>query len=497
MSVSPGSGLYGLSAYFFRTTGADNLLIVFIAVSQFVIFKIFYPFPDFFSDSYSYLYAASARLDANIWPIGYSWFLYLFHKITHSATALNLFQYLFIELSALYFYRTILFLFSVRPYVRIILMAFFFLNPLNLYLANFISSDGLFAAMSLLWLTELIWLIYCPNIFHLVAISVTCLVAFTFRYNAMYYPLIGTLPYLIMKKKWWYKFVGVVLGPSLIIPFILFSSNAAKKMSGTAQFPPILGGWQWANNALYMREYISEDSTRFPNSQMGELDRLARQFYRRIPPENRNLPSYVGNYFIIEWNAPLKIYMLKNFPDSTPFGVFAWAKSAPLFKEYGMYLIKRHPIPYIKHYLSVNAINYFLPPLEKLEKYNLGKKRISPIAAKWFSYSSQDVHAPPNFIQRFLLSGFPMLFLLLNIFFWLNISMFVRKKGFQKSDKKLACVVGIISVLSILNACFSIFANIVVFRYQIFPMTTLLFVSLLMIPYSWRNEPPMKAAPQI
>src|ERR1700761_9378405 len=55
-----------------------SIVIMLIGMSVgFFIFKLCYPFPDFFSDSYSYIYAAEHHLDVNIWPIGYSWFLSL------------------------------------------------------------------------------------------------------------------------------------------------------------------------------------------------------------------------------------------------------------------------------------------------------------------------------------------------------------------------------------------------------------------------------------
>src|SRR6266540_7479840 len=62
-------------------------------IVQFVIFKIMYPFADFFSDSYSYIFAAYANLDVSIWPIGYSKFFRVFHFVTHSDSALITFQY--------------------------------------------------------------------------------------------------------------------------------------------------------------------------------------------------------------------------------------------------------------------------------------------------------------------------------------------------------------------------------------------------------------------
>lgn len=488
--VQSGESLPPLFArYLFRETKTDNLLIAVLVLCQFLIFKVFYPFPDFFSDSYSYIYAASAHLNANIWPIGYSRFLFVFHSMTHSATALNLFQYLFFELSALHFYRTFLFLFPTSRNTRIILRFFLFFNPLNLYLANFVSSDALFAALSLLWLTELIWIIYRPNWYHLFVISITCFIAFTFRYNAMYYPLIAVPAFLIVKHNRWFRLAGVFLGPALIIPFILFSSNAARKMSGTPQFPPILGGWQWGNNALYMREYIEEDSNKFPSPQTAELDRMARQYYRNVPPQERELSAYVGNFFIRDWNAPLKVYMIKHFKDSDEYSALAaWAKAAPIFKQYGQYLIKRHPIPFFRYYILINTKNYFLPPLEKLELYNLGEDYMWGSAARWFDYPSRRVNAVSKTFQGYLLAAYPAFFLLLNLFFGWNLFTFIRRKGFQRAERKFTYAISIISGLVLVNAAFSIFANIIVFRYQVFPMITLLAIVWLLIDFIEENR---------
>jgi hypothetical protein len=89
-----------------------NLLIISLTIIQFILFKLLYPFPDFFSDSYSYIEGAYQHLDVNIWPIGYSKFLLAFHWFTHSALALNFFQYLFLELAALYFYHTVVYFYA-------------------------------------------------------------------------------------------------------------------------------------------------------------------------------------------------------------------------------------------------------------------------------------------------------------------------------------------------------------------------------------------------
>ncbi|HEV2353921.1 MAG TPA: hypothetical protein VGR89_06750, partial [Puia sp.] len=80
--------------YVFKDNGTFLLIITGIMLLEFVIFKILYPFPDFFSDSYSYITAAQLHFDVNIWPIGYSRFLAGFRRwVSHSGPALITFQY--------------------------------------------------------------------------------------------------------------------------------------------------------------------------------------------------------------------------------------------------------------------------------------------------------------------------------------------------------------------------------------------------------------------
>jgi hypothetical protein len=297
----------------------------------------------------------------------------------------------------------------------------------------------------------------------------------------MIYPLISIPIFLLSKKSTGFKVVGAFLGPVLVVVFIIFSSNAAKKLSGTAQFPPILGGWQWANNALYMREFIVEDSTKFPNTQIAELDGLARDFYREVPPQYRDLSNHVGNFFIQTPYAPLKQYMGLHFSSYKAYGgMVAWAKAAPIFKQYGIYLIKKHPIAYFQHYLLLNTKNYLIPPLEKLAIYNLGDDEISNIGKKWFDYPNNKATAVSKTVQGEILIAHPQLFLFLNLFFAGQLFLFIKKCGFTRSERKYTVAIGLFFGLITTNAGFSIFANIICFRYQVFPMLVLLVASMLL-----------------
>lgn len=467
-------------AYLYVENKIYSLLILFLVLVQFIIFKRLYPFPDFFSDSYSYISAAYSHMDVNIWPIGYSKFLLLFHWFTQSATALNFFQYMFLEVASLYFYHTVVYFFSTGKNTRTILCLFLFFNPMNLYLANYVTSDAIFIGLSLIWLTQLIWIIHRPRPYQVLVQALVFFIAFTFRYNAMFYPLIAACAFLFSRQAVWVKIVGILSGPILVIPFIIFSSNAAKKLTGTAQFPPILGGWQWGNNALYMRGFIEEDSTAFPTAETAALDRLAREYFNQPSRPQDQLSSYVANFFIRQPEAPLKKYMEKLYAHTEDYGsVRQWGIVAPVFDQYGRFLIKRHPLAYARYYLLVNMKNYFLPPLEKLEIYNLGSDEIWPIGAYWFGYHSLKIKAFSWTFQGTLLFMYTVLFAILNLYFLLAFGLFLCRKAWKSSTKAINACIFIITGLLLLNFAFSVFANIIVIRYQIFPM--IVFMAMIML----------------
>jgi hypothetical protein len=467
--------------YVFAENKVYNWVILLLMLAQFIIFKLMYPFPDFFSDSYSYIFAAYAHLDVNIWPTGYSRFLSLFHFFSHSGLALVGFQYLVFALSGLYFYHTLIYFYHTGKNTRIFLCLFLFFNPLFLYVANYVTSDILFISMSLLWLTQLIWILQRPKLYQVFVQAILMFVMFTFRYNAMIYPLIAAGVFLLSKQRTWVKVVGIVSGPLLIVPFIIWASLAAKKMTGTAQFPPILGGWQWGNNALYMREFVEEDSTKFPTPETAELDRIARQFFRTVPPQYRDLPAEVANFFFRHPEAPLKQYMSRHFhPKDGIEDVVAWGKCAVVFDQYGKYVIRRHPLAFAQHYLLVNTKNYFLPPLEKLEIYNLGLDEMWPMGQYWFHYPSPKVVSVSKTLQGTLLALFPMFFLVVNLYFGIGLILFIRKSGFRSFSREWRYTLLVISVFLALNCAFSIFANIIVIRYQILPMIVFLAFAMLL-----------------
>ena len=75
---------------------------------QFIVFKFRYPYANYMPDSYSYLEAAAANMDVNMWPVAYSKFLRLVSVFTHSDKVVVGLQYLFLQASSLFFLFSLL-----------------------------------------------------------------------------------------------------------------------------------------------------------------------------------------------------------------------------------------------------------------------------------------------------------------------------------------------------------------------------------------------------
>lgn len=461
-----------------------RLLMAAIActAAQWVLFKLLYPYADFFSDSYSYIEAAAAHATVNIWPIGYSWFLRLFHSLSYSDTAMVSFQYFFLVLGELLLFFTLLYFYRPSRNSTWLLWAFFFCNPLLLYLSNYVSSDSLFTALSLLWLVQLIWIIQQPVWYQVVTHAVLLLLAFCVRYNALYYPLIGALALFASKLPRYAKWGGLALSILLLAWFINYTSNQTQRITGTRQFS-VFSGWQLGNNALYVYPHITVPYRIFPPGKSRDFNRrVVRRYFDSTHPESRGITPLDGAFYIRYQESPLKQYFfayVREHPATSSFQ--AWGGVSPVFAAFGNTIIKNYPFAFARHYLLPNSINYFIPPLEKLEVYNIGMKEVLPIAQLWFHYKSTRISAVSASFQGILLFIVPPLFLVLNSAFLLCAIGFARKKKWQQMPQELWLGFLLAGTLLLVNAGFSILASPVVMRYQVFAMLVLFAFTLLLV----------------
>jgi hypothetical protein len=464
-------------AYIWRIkTNRDLLLFSLgISVGLFLVFKVFYPYPDFFGDSYSYIYAADARLDINIWPIGYSKFLAWFHELTYSSTALIAFQYFAMQLAALHFTFTVLYFFNLSLWHRNALVLFLVINPLTLYLCNTVNSDALFALLTLLWITDLVWIIQRPRLSQVLSSAALVFLCFTVRNNAYYYPLVGAAAFLVSREGIFRKVSGIVLPLLFITFFVIHTRDAAYRLTGTRQFS-LFTGWQLANNALYMYDQIEVDSSDFPTAEARELNRYSLRFMRRVNPDHYRefLDSYVGNFFIREPTAPLKQYYGSHYRfDGKNANIINWAKASEIFEPFGKSLILQHPLAYVEYFVLPNIRHYLIPPLSHIGLYNYGQNQIDPIAKNWFHYRTNTIHVASHNFQGQLLLVYVGLFLLLNVYYLWNVLLYAFRSGFKGwQTGETGTQVTMLAYL-VLNFLFSIATTVNILRYQYVPMLVL------------------------
>lgn len=465
----------------------ENRIIVLISILAsfllFFLFDIYYPFPNFLPDSYSYIDAARNNLNINIWPVGYSKFLRFVSVFNYTDTGLFFIQYFLLQGSILFFILTIRYLLNPGYWVIRIITILLVLNPLSLYVSNFVSSDALFATFSLVWLTTLLWLLYKPGkdliLFH----GIILFIVFSIRYNSLYYPLITAMVILFKRTPWKIRAsaAGLALGPVLI--FICYTTLLYKQKTNIYQFTAF-GGWQLASNALYMYSNISTKSTSSPPKHLAAFHKLTVKHIdslQHLKPQLRP-DQQLGFYYLWGDGAPLKEYLTERYKnDSTTSYLRRWVSMAPLYGQYGTWLIKQYPMEYIRYFIWPNLINYYAPPTEFLGMYNMGKDSVDAPAVDWFKYKTPKVKV--NLKDKIIIvtSVYSILLPMINVLFFFGFIGFILIGGYSRISSLYRNALKILLLVWIANLFFSVTASPIVLRYQIFPLIyTFTFGSILL-----------------
>jgi hypothetical protein len=479
-------------SHFFRYTifndGKYRMYIwlsICVILIEFVGFKYFYPYAGFINgDSYVYLETAYHNFNINTYPIGYSKFLRLFSIFTKSDTALVAFQYLFLQTSIVCFMFTLFYFYNPSRITRVFLFIFGVLNPVSLYLANYVSSDSFFLSLSLIWITQLIWICYKPTGTLIFLNAIVLFILFTVRYNALYYPIIQGVALLIAKHRLWVKITGFTLGLLLILLFMQFTSSRYLKLSGTYQFSPFTG-WQLANNAMYAYRFVKSEDVKKVPSHLQKIDGMVRTYFDTTRDVRKNPQEMLIASTVYMWapNSPLSLYMSDQFKkDSTATALKKWSTVAPLMKEYGSFLIRQYPYQFIRYYLVPNALKYYAPPVEFLASYSTGVDSVNYIATAWFDYTNNKIKTRFKDFNVNVLNFYPILAGAVNVVLLFSILSFVILRGYRQN---LIMRNGLILVacLWVVNFGFSVFASPVALRFQLFPIMMSTSYTILLLEY--------------
>lgn len=451
---------------------------------EFTIFKYFYPFASFINgDSYVYLETAYHNFSINTYPVGYSNFVRVFSAFTKSDTLLVGFQYFFLHASILGFLFTIFYFYRPGKVVQCFLLAFFILNPVFLYLANYVSSDTLFLTLSILWFTVLLWLVHRSSKQLIIWHAVILFVAFTVRYNALFYPVITLLAFSLSRQRIWLKIAGTGLGVLLIGCFILYTGNKYKQLAGTWQFSPFTG-WQMANNAMYAYRYIDSMDRKPVPPKFRVLDQMVRTYFDTTRDVKKYPQEQLLASTVYMWapNSPLRLYMADQFKtDSVSDKLKQWATVGPLYGNYGAYLMRRYPLTFLRHYLWVNTLKYYSPPVEFLEQYSTGKDSVHPVAQVWFGYESRKITSRFKSFDVPVLNFLPILAGALNILFLFGLFAYWFLGGWQNVIFRKGIMLA--AAFWLVNFGFSVFAAPIALRFQLFPIIISISFTAMFIEY--------------
>lgn len=464
-----------------------NRTILWIAaaaiVIQFSVFKYFYPFANFIhGDSFAYLDAAYDNVSINTYPIGYSKFLRLFNIFFKSDFALVTFQFLFIQFSILFFLSTIFYFLKPSFIFQNILLFFFIFNPLLLHLGNLVSSDGYFLGLSFTWFSLLLWIIYKPSNKLIILHAIVLLITFTVRYNALIYPIIAGIAFGLARLSLIKKLLGMGLSLILCFFFISFTTYQYKKLTNYWQFSPF-SGWQIANNAMYAYRYVDSTQRKAVSPKYYALDSLIKKYFSLTRDTSLYPFEKIQASTIYMWSPgmPLMNYRNKLFKNDTTSREFKkWATMGPLYKEYGLHIIKKYPNEFIRYFIWPNANKYYAPPIEFLETYNTGKDNVTEKTKDWFGYKSRKIKTRFKNPTVITLSFYPILTGIINVLMLFSLISYFILKGWQSSPIANKAIL-LSGFTWLINAGFTIIASSPALRFQSFPiLLTVTFVALLL-----------------
>jgi hypothetical protein len=460
-----------------------NRIILYLSaiaiVLQFTVFKYLYPYANYIhGDSFSYLKAAEQNLTISTYPIGYPKFLRLISVFAKPDFVLVSIQYLLIQCSTLFLLFSIFYFYKAGRVMQAILFCFMVFNPLSLHLANMVSSDGLFLALSMTWFALLLWITHKPSSKIICWHAIVLFAAFTVRYNALIYPFIAALAFGLSKLPFRKKVTGLGLGLFLCCWLVAISMFQYKKLTGYWQFSPF-SGWQLANNAMYVYPEVDSADREPVPPQFRTLNNMIRKFYDNNPILPRGEASTA--YMWTEW-LPLRKYSdsLFSVKNSSETKFKKWASMGPLYSSYGMYFIKKHPRYFLRHFVLPNSVKYFLPPVEYLGYYNWNHPTVPESAVKWFGYTNNQVKTRMKSGKVSILTPYPYLVCIANLTMLLILLAYLLLKGWQNNTtfNKIILLAGFIWIA---NAGFTIFAASTALRFLTFPALLSVTFSLILM----------------
>jgi|688.fasta_scaffold168551_2 hypothetical protein len=333
----------------------DTILVLFIQIGLFIFLKIRFPYPHTETDSGNYILSAITGKINGYRPYGYSAFISFFAGISNDIQFLVTWQYLITALSSFLLLFTLQYFFRLNRVLFWLLAILVLFNPSVLFMNAYIMSDGLFVALTSLWLVSGVWIIMGGGLwiipFHLLLMYWSI----DTRYIGLFYPALSAI--ILFKRFLPNKALAVV---GLIIPIIMlfaYRANQSQKMMEEFGYETFsaFGGWQKANNGVAVLPYVTINENEISDPEIKAVHKVVRAF----PDSFFNYEYIHATSFMWVNSFPGKAFLSQYIRQSgTPY-LKSWVYCGTLMDKYGAWLQAKFPAAYFKHYLLQNAKNIF------------------------------------------------------------------------------------------------------------------------------------------
>jgi hypothetical protein len=423
-----------------------------VMVLSFAWLKYEYPYPNFISpDSYNYEESATNNDLINMWPIGYSKFLRLVSVFTRSDLALVTLQYLLLQAALLYFLFTVRYFIAPGKRLFRSVLAISVTNPLLPHIANFISNDALFASLSLIWFTQLWWILYQPTRKLLLVHAFVLLGAFTVRLTAVYYPFVSLLIIFFSHMPASKIKLGIASIVTLFLLLIGRTQYEYKMRTHTIQYAAF-SKWQLTTNAII--GYANTDP--IPVNQVPipfkELHGTVNQYLDSLRHLSKSLSKEPGPY-MWDFTSPLRQFAKPKEKKAILFQ--QEADLGPLYANYGIWLIKKRPLAFIYHFVWPNLLKYNSPPVTFMGFYNPDKGATDPMVATWLNWENNQLGEGFNNKRIRILNFFPNLLAIINPSLLLLALFFISFSGLKQCSQLNKHIIGLLFLVWLANfQCF-------------------------------------------
>ncbi|PZF72928.1 hypothetical protein [Taibaiella soli] len=439
-----------------------------IAIALFIFFKFLFPYPDVFLDSVNYLQWGLTDAQIAYRPLGYSHFLMLFSGYGNNYINVVAFQYLVFVIATKFFLDTIFSIFNPNNKIKWLCWILILLNPINLFINNLISTDGLFISFSAVWLASLLQFLYAGKrkYVYLAIHLISFIFLFGLRYNALYYPAISVLAFLFLKKEnFLTKLIPVVLTSAVFLTLYINTCDNSDKQVGV----PILsgfGGWAMANNALHVYRVTNVDSSIWDDSDDKEL----HQFVLRFKDSISGTKTGVTDRFLWDKKSPLKQYLAKDLKLKKYTNYLAgWWGESIQYNTFGKKLIMSYPGAFFKGFYGPNLGYVFYPPTEVLGMYNQYNQHLEPSWQEYFGVHQDQFTTKAPAIQECFVKAFDLFCIPLSIITTLCslflAFLFVKTVAKRKSVTPAFATLVILAAFYIISTLLLAFAHPVLLRY--------------------------------